>query len=169
MTENRFEIPIHGMDCIIVHIGLLLILDYSSLPACNRMITIITSPLLYDVTVAPFWGRVYFSILLLPPCFWPMKLGRTHVQSEALNVFAQLGLLSCASAICLQRTCPGKLLVPGWEDTWNRPDSDPQPEVEWSHLSHRATSEKNKCCRSLRFWDCFLYSIIAVIADWCNT
>ena len=114
---------------------------------------------------APFWNRVYFSILLLSPCFGPTKLGGTHVQSEALNVFAQLDLLAWASAIWWKRMCPEKLLIPGWEDTWNRPDADSQPEAEPSQLSPSPTSERNKCCRPPRFWGHFLHSFTAVVAD----
>ena len=114
---------------------------------------------------APFWNRVYFSILLLSPCFGPTKLGGTHVQSEALNVFAQLDLLAWASAIWWKRMCPEKLLIPGWEDTWNRPDADSQPEAEPSQLSPSPTSERNKCCRPPRFWGHFLCSFTAVVAD----
>ena len=80
-----------------------------------------------------------------------MKLGGTHVQSEALNVFAQLDLLAWASAIWWKRMCPEKLLIPGGEDTWNRPDPDSQPEAEPSQLSPSPMSEKNKCCGSPRF------------------
>ena len=80
-----------------------------------------------------------------------MKLGGTHVQSEALNVFAQLDLLAWASAIWWKRMCPEKPLIPGGEDTWNRPDPDLQPEAEPSQLSPNPMSEKNKCCGSPRF------------------